>query len=104
MNRTVARIDLIRGLVSQGFFIVKEIRIQADLNPGTGVNDLMVGTLDAGVRYLPENGHNGNGNGTSKAEVPGDQSALVAMEARFDSLFAKGKVNQNSWLKNSSGS
>jgi Ca2+-binding RTX toxin-like protein len=68
----------------------------ADLNPGTGANTLMDGTLDAGVRLLPGKGNSGNG--TSKAEVSGEQSALVAMEARFDSLFARGKVNQNSWL------
>jgi Ca2+-binding RTX toxin-like protein len=67
-----------------------------DLNPGTGVNDLMVGTLEAGVRHLPGNGNNGNS--TSKTQGLGEESALVAMEARFDSLFAKGKINQNSWL------
>ncbi len=66
-----------------------------DLTSAAGEGSLMGGTLEAGTRYLPGN----NGNGTSKPPVPSEQSsALVAMEARFDSLFAKGKVNQNSWL------
>jgi hypothetical protein len=56
----------------------------------------MDGTLDAGVRRLPGSGNNGNG--TSKTQGLGEESALVAMEARFDSLFATGKINQNSWL------
>jgi len=69
-----------------------------DLMSARGEDSLMGGTLETGTRYLFANGHNGNGNGTSRPQVQSAQGALVAMEERFDSLFAKRKVNQNSWL------
>jgi hypothetical protein len=56
------------------------------------VNDLMVGTLDAGVRYLA----GGNGNGASRHHAPSDQSSLIAMDAKADPISMK--LSQSPWL------